>query len=113
MSNLTLGEAPDRRGIRDAVHVAVVSAIARTEFYPGEAVCLSTDGTEVLKRRGGNKAIGVIDPFRMEGVGSGDLVLVVLNPGTTKNLRHTWDHPEMSSEPSYDYEDADDGCRGC
>jgi hypothetical protein len=108
MSNLTLGGTPEA-DIRDAIHIAVASVIALTHLSPGDPV--QVDGGYARKVAPA-VAHGVVDPFRFDGVPAYSRFLVVLKPGTTKNLRHHWDHPafpEEADEPG----EYDDECRGC
>lgn len=92
-----LGWAPPndaQKQQRDAVHVAVVSAVCGDgRLEPGQRVRLE-DGlakpaTDPLRY------LGVVDPFLGGGVSKGTRFWVCLIPGTITSLRHDWTHPML------------------
>lgn len=113
MKPLEIGKlATERAGKKDAIHVPVVSVVARETFSPGEAV--------VVQDNFANKAVvgkptGIVDPFLNEDVQKGDRFWLFLQPGSVNDLRHEWDTPEFpdvaESKEFQDY--LDDSCRGC
>lgn len=84
---------PPEQG-RDAVHMAVIPAIAGHAMRPGEHVAVK-DGKAVGFT---NDRIGIIDPFMGTFVAEGDRVFVFLYPNTITSLRHVWTHPAFPEE---------------
>ncbi len=77
---------------RDAVHVAIVPAIAGEWLTPGSDVTL-IDGKAHRTERG----VGIVDPFlRCEVVHPGVRFWLCLHPGTVTGMRHHWQHPDFS-----------------
>jgi len=95
----TMGDIlPDDAGGRDAVHVAVISAIAGHKLSPGEHVGFviqpsdDKEGTaDVLTK--GEDPIGIVDPFLRTSVKKGQRFWMYLYPRTITSLRHQWTHP--------------------
>jgi hypothetical protein len=111
MSDITLGRLIEGQATRDAIHVAVVPVRAGHAMRCGDAVTVY-DGEAFLASP--DKAVGVIDPFLTDVVAKGDRVWLLLKPGTTTNLRHSWTHPSFPDEDGIPQDD--DGyneCRGC
>lgn len=88
---------PDDVGGRDAVHVAVISAIAGSNLYPGRDIgllsihaetgeCIASDGDGVDK-------IGIVDPFLKTSVKPNQRFWLYLYPRTITGLSHHWSHP--------------------
>ncbi len=78
---------------RDAIHVAILPAVAGEKLRPGDDVGLHSDG------KAGNRAltlIGIVDPFLNEFVKPGQRFYICLYPGTITSLRHEWTHPMFS-----------------
>ncbi len=105
--------------IKDAVHVAVVSVLAKEAIlFPGQRVVVEVEYDDERRQSfnavPSNEApsVGIIDPFLKAPVQIGQRCLMFLHPDTTKNLRHTWDHPAFPESVPAEY-DYDDGCRGC
>lgn len=98
---VTLGKSPNAEGIRDAVHVAVISVVAAHDLAPGERISLAdtTLGGPVEK-------IGIVDPFRVKPVQRGDLFWLCLMPRSITSLRHQWSHPAFPQQGT-DAKDAD------
>lgn len=88
-----LGKTPEEAGIKDAVHVAIVSVRAGTAFSPGDSF-LMKNGEAVYTSP--SKRLGVIDPLRKTGVARGEIVWAVLDTHEVPNVRHVWDHPTES-----------------
>lgn len=103
-------DAPER----DAIHVAVYKAHSQEQLQPGQPVRLNASGRAVPA--GTKNRIGIVDPFLKAPVESWESFWLFLDPGTTENLRHDWDHPDIPrSDVDFEFEDGDtdDGCRGC
>lgn len=87
-----LGETPTDDARRDCVHVAVAPVVAGEDLVPGERVGLLPDGRfGVMDEMNDN--IGVVDPFRIGGIGEGRKFWLYLYPNTITSLRHVWSHP--------------------
>lgn len=95
----TMGEIlPDDVGGRDAVHVAVISAIAGSRLYRGQDVGLlskhAQTGEPIAVAKGdGVDPIGIVDPFLTGGVEPNQRFWLYLYPRTITSLRHQWTHP--------------------
>jgi len=75
---------------RDAIHIAVLPAIAGKEIYKGDKV-LYANGTAWPSEK---HAVGIVDPFLEEWrVEIGKRFYIWLFPNTITGLRHAWDHP--------------------
>lgn len=110
MSESKLGKLVPVDAQRDAMHVAVLPALAGVVMEPGTHVRMQ-DGYAYA---GGN-TIGIVDPFLTEPVKPGNRFYVVIYPNKVTNLRHDWDHEELPRIAGEDelHDDYDDGCRGC
>lgn len=80
---------------RDAVHVAVLSAVADEVMYPGEHVGIN--GTikegEYVAYSQVEPSIGIVDPFINGVVQKGERFWLFLYPRTITGLSHQWSHP--------------------
>ena len=99
--DVVLGKTPVADGIRDAVHVAVLSVTAARDLTVGQAVSLS-DTT----LGGSDKVIGIVDPFRSGPVRNGERFWLCLMPQSITSLRHHWSHPALPQQGT-DAKDAD------
>lgn len=79
---------------RDAVHIAVIPAVAARRLSPGQHVGLTEDG----QASGLVDAIGVVDPFLTEVVLAGETFWLFLYPNTVTSLRHHWTHPRFDDD---------------
>lgn len=77
---------------RDAIHIAVLPAIAEHNFMPGDHV-----GYKGGKAVAGWEPIGIIDPF-IEKVLPGQKCFIFLYPNTITTLRHQWTHPSIPDD---------------
>lgn len=99
-ANPQLGAPAPAPGIRDAMHVSLISGPVRgCNSYPGWKVGLSADGhldTDL-------PAIGIIDPFfnggQFDRVPDGTVVWCLLKPGMVSDLRHVWTAPAIDTPP--------------
>lgn len=84
-------------GGRDAVHVAVISAIAGETLHPGQHVGLNDASTDDSDRVAATmtKHIGIVDPFLECVVYPQQRFWLYLYPRTITGLRHLWTHPDF------------------
>lgn len=128
-----LGSEHDNPGEgRDAVHVPTISAQAYCEggsLGPGQKVYyqamsfpdvivaaqpgLAEDEGATYNPGGVDQPLGIVDPFLKEPVYPGERFVMLVEPGTIKNLTHTWSHDIMGTPADEEIGDFDDGCRGC
>ena len=90
---------PDASYGKDAVHIAVIPAIAANRLDPGEHVEYR-NGT-AHSRRGAsmpNTNIGIVDPYLATEVKPGQRFWLFLYPGTITSLRHEWTHPAIDQD---------------
>lgn len=97
-----LGDTPAAIGTRDCVHIAVISCRLSTDgaqnyALSGDSVRVQPDGTARLIKIG-EESHGVIDPFRFTVFNAGELVWVLLKPGSITHLQHVWSHPEITGD---------------
>lgn len=74
---------------RDAVHIAVAPAVAKSRMIPGQSV--AADGS------GFGTQVGIVDPFLPAPVEIGQRFFIFLKPGTITSLRHEWTHPAFAA----------------
>ena len=113
--DIKLGAIPPPGARRDAIHVAIVAAMAKEELQPGERVRIDWYGLaskppliKPMESVGGTH--GVVDPFLDRPVRRNEMFWLLMNPGSVSNLRHDWSHPAIEDESS---DDGDNECRGC
>jgi len=82
-----LGKCPDELGVKDAVHVAIVSCVAGSAIKPGNRVELNKDGQAVPSEKG----FGVADPF-VEVIARGQNFWVMMDPDSVVTVSHSWEH---------------------
>lgn len=91
----TLGTILTGEHGRDAIHVAVIPAIASEWLRPGEHVGLNAVGkadTAVRPR------LGVVDPFLFQHVKPDERFWIFIYPRQITGLRHVWTHPLLPDE---------------
>lgn len=92
------GLLPDDVGGRDAVHVAVLSAVAGGKLYPGQDVGFSettAPNGERVALASAPKLLGIVDPFIKGAVLPDQRIWVYLYPRTITGLNHQWTHPDL------------------
>lgn len=99
MSDVKLGVLPPPSARpKDAIHVAVAAVTAAEKLEPGARVNVTNGGAYKTIVAGG---CGIVDPFLLQSVQPGQKFWVLLDPGTTTDLRHEWTHPAF---PNYELE---------
>ena len=95
---------PDDVSGRDAVHVAVISAVAGEELLAATDVGIASttqDGEgEPVARTDAAKLIGIVDPFLCGTVRAGQRFWLFVYPRTITGLKHVWTHPDVASQLS-------------
>ena len=95
---------PDDVSGRDAVHVAVISAVAGDELFPADDVGIASttqDGEgEPVARTDAAKLIGIVDPFLKSSAKAGQRFWLFVYPRTITGLKHVWTHPDVASQLS-------------
>lgn len=81
-------------GTRDAVHVAVLAAIAGMPLRAGDHV--SYDKGKANGNQRYSKYIGIVDPFLERTVKTGQTFWLFLYPRTITSLKHEWEHPDVA-----------------
>lgn len=98
----TLGTAPlDDTARRDAIHLAVMPALAGESLGPGDHITV-VDGLAWRADEDDkvDPPLGIVDPFVRRVVKKGERFWVVLYPRTIQSLRHVWTHPAFPDEPA-------------
>ena len=99
MSHVNVLEEPETTGIRDAIHVAVVSLIAADTLGPGQRVVWKDKNVSVIAHVGtSHHGIGIVNPFVFGGYyHKGDKVWIMLYPNSVTGMTHHWSHPDFDS----------------
>jgi len=99
----SLGRLAQEGGIKDAVHVAIVSCRAGCFLSPGDRVKLNEHREAVNANR--KESLGVVDPFLKEDVDKGSFFWLVMNPNATQAVKHVWDHEVDFTPPDRDVQE--------
>ena len=92
----TMGDIlPDDAGGRDAVHVAVISAIAGEELNPGQHIGLENTFKSENVASTESKHLGIVDPFIKATVKPGQRFWLYIYPRMITGLNHQWSHPDL------------------
>ena len=93
-----LGKNPDELGVKDAIHVAIVSCIAGQAIKGGGRVMLNKDGQAI--NASCNSGFGVADPF-IGQIARGEHFWAMVDPQEVATVAHTWDHPvQFTASPA-------------
>lgn len=99
MDNLGIGKLITTPQQRDAIHVAVLPAIAAQQLSPGSHVGLrESDQRAYYWDPYSDKTIGIVDPFLTHPVHEGETFWLFLYPNTITALRHHWTHPSLTEQ---------------
>jgi len=91
----TLGTVIDEHQKRDAIHLAVIPAVASCTLSPGEWVRVANGEASLAEK---NEAHGIVDPFLPGAVLTGEHCWVVIKPRVITSLRHVWTHPDIPDD---------------
>ena len=100
MQPTELGTTPEEGAGRDAIHVAVIPAVAEGTIYPAQRVSIEERGGTFIAQAVGDEGFGICDPFQTGRVNNGERVWVMLDPGTITDMRHHWSHPNIPDDES-------------
>ncbi len=96
MTDKLLGTWPKINDPRDAVHVAIIPALCATDFKVGDQVLIkNTEEGIVAEYCAHNNYDAVIDPYLMVDPLKGQVVWVLMRPGSILSIRHEWYHPKV------------------
>lgn len=93
---LGLGQIITTEQHKDAIHVAVVPVTAAQIMEPGTHFGIRYG--KAVPMRDKSERVGVVDPFLLEPVMSGQQFWGFLYPGSITSLRHAWTHPAFPDE---------------
>ena len=92
---------PDDAGGRDAVHVAVFSAVSEGPIRPGTSVGIVKHGErDSVVSVSCSELIGIVDPYITKVIKPGQRFWVYLYPRTITALSHKWSHPAFEAADS-------------
>lgn len=91
----TLGTIIDEHQKRDAIHLAVIPAIAGEFLWRGADVGFSADGKAYIKMP---TLVGIVDPFLETSLEPGERFWLVIYPRKITSLRHVWTHPDIPED---------------
>lgn len=86
-----LHHTPEQAGIKDAIHVAIVSVRAAHMIKPGQRCGLNEYNEAVTTSKGS----GVANPFLKKNIQRGELFFLLLDMQEVPNVQHTWEHPKI------------------
>jgi hypothetical protein len=98
----TLSTIINDRAKRDAIHLAVIPAIAGHQLSPGRRVTFRDGAAYADDQDHDDAVVGIVDPFLVHAVRKGERFWLVLLPRTIQSLRHVWSHPAFPDEPVAD-----------
>lgn len=103
MTDPIINTPPTEASVRDAIHIAIMPAIAERNMRPGDHVGVTGKrGNDYLVETECN-TIGIINPFAVGSINKGERIWVMLYPGTIQSLRHDWTHTEIDAITSRPY----------
>ena len=91
----TLGMIHFKKEKRDAIHLAVLPAMASQRLRPGERIGIVDGCAYPLGKRLSNGSLvpyhGIVDPFLATNVQEGESFWFVMKPREVRSLRHVWE----------------------
>ena len=100
MQYTDLKYAPEHGQKRDAIHIAVLPARAAITLYPGQRVKVILDDNEYKAEPSVENNVGIVNPFVSGAIQEGDLVWILLEPGSVEDMTHHWVHPSIPEIPT-------------
>jgi hypothetical protein len=95
LNDVKLGQLAEKTGVRDAVHVAIVSATASGVLMPGQWVRIEGEHARASIPA---DAHGIVDPYLRTPVDSDQCCYVCLVPGLVTGMRHQWECDAIDAE---------------
>lgn len=92
----TLGTIIDDKQERDAIHLAVLPAVAGERLRPGAHVAIADGKAYACTDM---QTHGIVDPFLRSDVAQGERFWFVIYPRQITSLRHVWEHPAFPDVP--------------
>ena len=87
---------------KDAIHIAVIPAVAMEPVGAGDKVGIlknkDSEGRYVACIDDSTKFIGIVDPYLNTTINRGEQFWIFLYPGSITSLRHDWTHPDIVEE---------------
>jgi hypothetical protein len=80
---------------RDAVHVAVFSAVAAVKLQPGQDIAILHQSNNDVEVAPIGTTVAIVDPFLDAAVQPGERFWAYLYPRTITALSHRWSHPAL------------------
>ena len=94
-----LGKDPIDVGIKDAVHVAIVSLVAGSAIPCGCRIKLNCDGQAITARDSDKDSFGVASPWSGR-IARGSRFWALMDPDSVAAVEHTWDSDiDFSKKP--------------
>jgi hypothetical protein len=100
-----IGKLIEGEAFRDAIHIAILPAIAGEDIQPGDQLKFAYGSTEKVMRWSPyhendrpEAYIGIADPFiytGWEGIGTGQRFYMFVKPNTVTGMRHHWHLPAV------------------
>jgi hypothetical protein len=82
-------------GVKDAIHVPIMPAVADTELQPGQHVGpVYPDHPGIFGVTA--TPLGIVNPYLTSPVPKGGTFYVFIYPGKIASLHHVWVHPELA-----------------
>lgn len=94
-----LGQIITSQENKDAIHIAVVPAVAGEELDPGQHVGFMYD--DPAKMGSSTEFLGIVDPFLKTSVKKDQKFWLMIYPQTITGLRHEWSHPVFDKAVSH------------
>ena len=95
----TLGMIHFKKEKRDAIHLAVLPALASQRLKPGDRIGIVDGCAYPVGKRLSNGSLipyhGIVDPFLTTDVREGESFWFVMKPREVRSLRHVWEHPDF------------------
>lgn len=92
----TMGDfLPEETSGRDAVHVAVFSAVSAVRLHPGQDVGIIHQSDKDIEVSPAGSPVAIVDPFLKSAVQPGQRFWAYLYPRTITALSHRWSHPAL------------------
>jgi len=95
VGDIGIGELCSADAKRDAIHFACAPVVAGHGLARGEWVNIKQGMAFACSKK---HALGIVDPFLIDGVSAGATFWLILNPGSITALRHAWEHPAFGDE---------------